>query len=37
MYSPRTAAINFISELFRKRGKENLQKFLSFIVDVFRR
>lgn len=35
MYSPRTAAINFISELFRKRGKENLQKFLAFIVGVF--
>lgn len=35
MYSPRTAAINFISELFRKRGKENLQKFLAFIVSVF--
>lgn len=37
MYSPRTAAINFISELIRKRGKENLQKFLAFIVEVFRR
>lgn len=37
MYSPRTAAINFISELVRKRGKENLQKFLGFIVEVFRR
>jgi hypothetical protein len=37
MYSPRTAAINFISELIRKRGKENLQKFLGFIVEVFRR
>ncbi|XP_024396720.1 importin beta-like SAD2 [Physcomitrium patens] len=37
MYSPRTAAINFISELVRKRGKENWQKFLAFIVEVFRR
>eukprot|EP00250_Pteridium_aquilinum_P010585 c19495_g1_i1 orf=322-3393(-) len=37
MYSSRTAAINFISELFRKRGKENLQKFLAFIVDIFQR
>ncbi|KAG6549125.1 hypothetical protein Mapa_009351 [Marchantia paleacea] len=37
MYSPRTAAINFISELVRKRGKENLQKFLAFIVEVFKR
>lgn len=37
MYSPRTAAINFISELIRKRGKENLQKFLGFIVEIFRR
>ncbi|KAH7428022.1 hypothetical protein KP509_10G071600 [Ceratopteris richardii] len=35
MYSSRTAAINFISELFRKKGKENLQKFLAFIVNVF--
>lgn len=37
MYSSRTAAINFISELLRKRGKENLQKFLAFIVGVFQR
>lgn len=37
MYSPRTAAINFVTELVRKRGKENLQKFLAFIVEVFRR
>jgi hypothetical protein len=37
MYSPRTAAINFISELVRKRGKENLHNFLTFIVAVFRR
>lgn len=37
MYNPRTAAINFISELVRKRGKENLQKFLAFVVEVFGR
>ncbi|KAJ7538458.1 hypothetical protein O6H91_11G048900 [Diphasiastrum complanatum] len=37
MYSPRTAAMNFISELVRKRGKENLQKFLQFVVEIFRR
>ncbi|MCO5568289.1 hypothetical protein L7F22_021988 [Adiantum nelumboides] len=35
LYSSRTAAINFISELLRKWGKENLQKFLAFIVGVF--
>lgn len=37
LYSPRTASIDFITELVRKRGKENLQKFLTFIVEVFRR
>lgn len=39
MYSPRTAAINFVSELVRKHngGKENLQKFLAFVVEIFRR
>ncbi|KAK4483373.1 hypothetical protein RD792_010559 [Penstemon davidsonii] len=37
LYSPRTAAMDFVSELVRKRGKENLQKFLLFIVEVFKR
>ncbi|GBG85770.1 hypothetical protein CBR_g40497 [Chara braunii] len=37
LYGARTAAINFLSELMRKRGKDNLQRFLNFIVDVFRR
>ncbi|GER40807.1 ARM repeat superfamily protein, partial [Striga asiatica] len=36
LYSPRTAAMDFVSELVRKR-KENLQKFLLFIVEVFQR
>ncbi|CAA0808845.1 Importin beta-like SAD2 [Striga hermonthica] len=37
LYSPRTAAMDFVSELVRKRGKENLQKFLLFIVEIFKR
>ncbi|XP_026389097.1 importin beta-like SAD2 [Papaver somniferum] len=37
LYSPRTAAMDFVSELVRKRGKENLQKFIQFIVQIFRR
>ncbi|KAL3621644.1 secondary alcohol dehydrogenase (SADH2) [Castilleja foliolosa] len=37
LYSPRTAAMDFVSELVRKRGKENLQKFVLFIVEVFKR
>ncbi|XP_047315810.1 importin beta-like SAD2 [Impatiens glandulifera] len=37
LYSPRTAAMDFVSELVRKRGKENLQKFVLFIVEIFRR
>ncbi|KAG9152610.1 hypothetical protein Leryth_025981 [Lithospermum erythrorhizon] len=37
LYSPRTAAMDFVSELVRKRGKENLQKFILFIVEVFKR
>ncbi|ERN11860.1 importin beta-like SAD2 [Amborella trichopoda] len=37
LYSPRTASMDFVSELVRKRGKETLQRFLLFIVDVFRR
>lgn len=37
MYSPRTAAINFVSELVRKRGADNLPKFITFIVNIFTR
>ncbi|XP_057498931.1 importin beta-like SAD2 [Actinidia eriantha] len=37
LYSPRTAAMDFVSELVRKRGKENLQKFVLFIVEIFKR
>ncbi|KAE9615695.1 hypothetical protein Lal_00017482 [Lupinus albus] len=37
LYSPRTAAMDFVSELVRKRGKENLQKFIQFVVEIFRR
>lgn len=37
LYSPRTAAMDFVSELVRKRGKENLHKFIVFIVDIFKR
>jgi len=29
--------MDFVSELVRKRGKENLQKFIQFIVEIFRR
>ncbi|CAI9117362.1 OLC1v1018740C1 [Oldenlandia corymbosa var. corymbosa] len=37
LYSPRTAAMDFVSELVRKRGKENLPKFILFIVEIFKR
>ncbi|EPS68871.1 hypothetical protein M569_05897, partial [Genlisea aurea] len=37
LYSPRTAAMDFVCELVRKRGKENLHKFASLIVEVFNR
>ncbi|KAJ4968064.1 hypothetical protein NE237_014765 [Protea cynaroides] len=37
LYSPRTAAMDFVSEMVRKRGKENLQKFIQFLVEIFRR
>ncbi|XP_010999999.1 PREDICTED: probable importin-7 homolog isoform X1 [Populus euphratica] len=37
LYSPRTASMDFVSELVRKRGKENLQKFILFIVENFKR
>lgn len=29
--------MDFVTELVRKRGKENLQKFLQFIVHIFQR
>ncbi|KAF9606113.1 hypothetical protein IFM89_023136 [Coptis chinensis] len=32
-----TASMDFVSELVRKRGKENLQKFILFIVEVFKK
>ncbi|XP_057436510.1 importin beta-like SAD2 isoform X2 [Lotus japonicus] len=37
MHSPSTAAMDFVSELVRKRGKENLQKCIQFIVETFKR
>ncbi|XP_051127238.1 importin beta-like SAD2 isoform X2 [Andrographis paniculata] len=37
LYSPRTAAMDFVSELVRKRGKENLERFLLFVVEIFKR
>ncbi|XP_054821841.1 importin beta-like SAD2 [Prosopis cineraria] len=37
LYSPRTASMDFVSELVRKRGKENLHKFIHFIVKIFKR
>ncbi|OEL15220.1 Importin beta-like SAD2 [Dichanthelium oligosanthes] len=37
LYSPRTAAMDFVNELVRKRGKGNLQKFIHFIVGIFMR
>ncbi|XP_022018773.1 importin beta-like SAD2 [Helianthus annuus] len=37
LYSSRTAAMDFVTELVRKRGKENLQKFILFIVEIFKR
>lgn len=37
LYSPRTAAMDFVSELVRKRGRENLQKFIQFIVEILKR
>nr|KAJ0184474.1 hypothetical protein LSAT_V11C900455380 [Lactuca sativa] len=37
LYSPRTAAMDFVSELVRKHGKEKLQKFILFIVEIFKR
>ncbi|AEC08570.1 unnamed protein product [Arabidopsis thaliana] len=35
LYSPRTASMDFVNELVRKRGKENLPKFVKFVVEIF--
>lgn len=37
LYSPRTASMDFVNELVRKRGKDNLPKFVQFVVGIFRR
>ncbi|KAF6165461.1 hypothetical protein GIB67_028020 [Kingdonia uniflora] len=37
LYSPRTASMDFAIELVKKRGKENLQKFIIFVVEIFNR
>lgn len=37
MYSPRTAAVNFVQELCRCRAKENLPKLMGFLVQIFNR
>ncbi|XP_077250457.1 importin beta-like SAD2 isoform X3 [Tasmannia lanceolata] len=37
LYSPRTASMDFVSELVRKRGKGNFQEFIQFIVLTFKR
>jgi hypothetical protein len=37
MYSPRTAAMNLILELASFKGKESLQKFITFLVGIFTR
>ncbi|KAK1299968.1 hypothetical protein QJS10_CPB13g00661 [Acorus calamus] len=37
LYSPRTAAMDFVSELVRKRQKGNLKKFIHFVVEIFKR
>ena len=29
--------MDFVSELVRKRGKENLQKFIQYVVDILKR
>ncbi|RDX58219.1 Importin beta-like SAD2, partial [Mucuna pruriens] len=37
LYSSKTASMDFVSELIRKRGKDNLHKFIQFIVEIFKR
>ncbi|KAL0710541.1 hypothetical protein Bca4012_017519 [Brassica carinata] len=36
LYSPRTASMDFVNELVQKRGKENLPKFVQFVVGILR-
>ncbi|KAJ4907459.1 Importin beta-like SAD2 [Raphanus sativus] len=36
LYSPQTASMDFVNELVQKRGKENLPKFVQFVVGIFR-
>ncbi|XP_018682806.2 importin beta-like SAD2 isoform X1 [Musa acuminata AAA Group] len=37
LYSPRIAAVNFLIELVSEDEKTNLQKFIRFIAEIFRR
>ncbi|KAG4984773.1 hypothetical protein AAZX31_10G282500 [Glycine max] len=37
LYSPKTASLDFVSELIRKRGKDNLHNFIQFTVEIFKR
>jgi len=37
MYSPRTAAVNFMVELCRCRAKENMPKLMAFFIQIFNR
>ncbi|KAL9242505.1 hypothetical protein vseg_016497 [Gypsophila vaccaria] len=37
LYSPRTAALDFVSKLVRKRGKDYLQKFIQFVLEILKR
>lgn len=37
LYSPRTASMDFVTELVRKRGKDNFPKFMQFIVNIFKK
>lgn len=34
MYSTKTAAMNFVHELCKSRGKNNLSSFMQFVVQV---
>ncbi|KAM0935786.1 putative importin-beta domain, armadillo-like helical [Dioscorea sansibarensis] len=36
-FSPRGAAVGFLIELLRQRGKGNLEKLIQFIMEIFRR
>ncbi|CAN6901566.1 unnamed protein product [Brassica oleracea] len=37
LYSSKTASMDFVTELVRKRGKGNFPKFIQFIVGIFNR